>query len=64
MRKSIAASLHALADSATMDAVRGIEGEAARRYFGALKLLARAGLRDSFAMDDRTRRWPRACRWD
>jgi len=39
--------------------VRGIEGEAARRYFSGLNLLVRADQRTAFAMDGRTRRPPR-----
>ncbi len=57
--QDIAASLRALPESNTLDAVRGVEGEAARGYFAALNLLVRADLRDTFAMDGRTRRPPR-----
>lgn len=57
--QNIAASLRALPDAATLDTVRGVEGEAARGYFCALNLLVRADLRDTFAMDGRTRRPPR-----
>ena len=57
--QNIAASLRALPQADTLDTVRGVEGEAARGYFSALNLLVRADLRDTFAMDGRTRRPPR-----
>jgi CRISP-associated protein Cas1 len=57
--QNIAASLRALPEADTLDTVRGIEGEAARGYFAALNLLVRGDLRDTFAMDGRTRRPPR-----
>ena len=57
--QNIAASLRALPEADSLDAMRGVEGEAARGYFAALNLLVRADLRDSFAMDGRTRRPPR-----
>jgi CRISPR-associated protein Cas1 len=57
--QNLAASLRALPSAASLDAVRGVEGEAARGYFGALNRLVRADLRDRFAMDGRTRRPPR-----
>lgn len=55
----LAASLRALPAAADLDVVRGIEGEAARTYFEALNLLVRADLRETFAMDGRSRRPPR-----
>ena len=55
----LAASLRALPEAAALDAVRGVEGEAARQYFSGLPLLVRADLREHFAMDGRTRRPPR-----
>lgn len=55
----LAASLHALPSSATLDALRGVEGEAARQYFSGLNLLVRPDQRGAFAMDGRTRRPPR-----
>ena len=55
----LAASLRALPQAESRDAVRGVEGEAARGYFGALNLLLRPDLRERFAMDGRTRRPPR-----
>jgi CRISPR-associated protein Cas1 len=55
----LAASLRAVPGAQSLDAVRGVEGEAARTYFAALNLLVRADLRDTFAMDGRSRRPPR-----
>ena len=55
----LAASLRALPGAASLDVLRGIEGEAARQYFGGLNLLVRADARDAFQMDGRTRRPPR-----
>ena len=56
---NLAASLRALPGEDSLDGVRGIEGEAARRYFSGLNLLVRADQRTAFAMDGRTRRPPR-----
>ena len=55
----LAASLRALPVTSTLDALRGVEGEAARQYFAALKLLVRLDARSAFQMDGRTRRPPR-----
>jgi CRISPR-associated protein Cas1 len=55
----LAASLRALPLAATLDAVRGVEGEAARQYFGAANALIRASARADFHMDGRNRRPPR-----
>lgn len=55
----LAASLRALPEAATLDAVRGVEGEAARQYFSGLPLLVRADQREHFTMQGRTRRPPR-----
>ena len=55
----LAASLRALPSAGDLDAVRGIEGEAARSYFEVLNLLVRADRRESFAMNGRSRRPPR-----
>ena len=55
----LAASLRALPGAANLDALRGIEGEAARQYFSSLSLLVRADLRADFAMQGRSRRPPR-----
>lgn len=57
--QNIAASLRALPAAATLDAVRGVEGEAARGYFAAMNLLLRPDLREPFALDGRSRRPPR-----
>lgn len=56
---NLAASQRALPAAETLDAVRGIEGEAARGYFGAINHLMRADLRERFAIDGRSRRPPR-----
>ena len=53
------ASLRAIAVADDLDVARGIEGEAARNYFGALNHMLRADLRKEFAMDGRSRRPPR-----
>jgi len=55
----LAASLRALPAAENLDVLRGIEGEAARQYFGGLNLLVRADQREAFQMDGRTRRPPR-----
>lgn len=55
----LAASLRAVPRTATLDALRGVEGEAARTYFEALNLLVRGDLRGVFAMNGRSRRPPR-----
>jgi CRISPR-associated protein Cas1 len=55
----LAAALRGLPQAATLDEVRGIEGDAARRYFERLNLLVRPDARDAFRMDGRTRRPPR-----
>lgn len=41
-----------------LDAVRGIEGDAAKRYFGVLSLIVRPEARVAFTMSGRTRRPP------
>ena len=55
----LAASLRSLPAAASLDALRGLEGEAARQYFSGLSLLVRPDQRAAFAMDGRTRRPPR-----
>ncbi len=55
----LAAALRGLPSAATLDEVRGIEGDAARRYFERLSLLVRPDARAAFRMDGRTRRPPR-----
>lgn len=57
--EDLAASLRALPGAADLDVVRGVEGDAARKYFEGLGLLVRADLRSSFPMDARSRRPPR-----
>jgi len=44
--------------AADLDALRGVEGDAAKRYFAALPMLLRVDRRDAFHMDGRTRRPP------
>ena len=56
---NLAASIRALPAAASLYALRGVEGEAARNYFSAVNLLVRADLRADFAMDGRSRRPPR-----
>lgn len=53
------ASLRAIGVASDMDVARGVEGEAARTYFGAINHLLRADLRADFAIDARSRRPPR-----
>ncbi len=55
----LAASVRALPAATSLDVLRGVEGEAARNYFGALNLLVRPDLRATFTMDGRSRRPPR-----
>lgn len=56
----LAASLRALPGVTDLDTLRGVEGEAARQYFGGLSLLVKPDLRVSFNMaDGRNRRPPR-----
>lgn len=57
--QDLAASLRALPPAATLDVLRGVEGEAARTYFDAINLIVRADLRADFTMDGRSRRPPR-----
>ena len=57
--RNLAASQRALPAAATLDAVRGVEGEAARAYFSVLNLLVKPEFRDKFKLDGRTRRPPR-----
>ncbi|MGE0373381.1 MAG: type I-C CRISPR-associated endonuclease Cas1c [Gammaproteobacteria bacterium] len=56
---NLAASQRALPAVNTLDAVRGVEGEAARGYFAALNYLVRPDLRERFTLDGRSRRPPR-----
>ncbi len=57
--ENLAAALRALPGAATLDVLRGVEGEAARCYFAAINLLVRPDRRESFSMDGRSRRPPR-----
>lgn len=57
--QNLAASQRALPAAANLDAVRGVEGEAARGYFAALNHLVRPDLREPFTLDGRSRRPPR-----
>ncbi|MBX3634237.1 MAG: type I-C CRISPR-associated endonuclease Cas1 [Rubrivivax sp.] len=57
--QNLAASQRALPGAATLDEVRGVEGEAARGYFVAMSHLVRPDLRERFAMTGRSRRPPR-----
>lgn len=53
------ASLRAAGVVGDIDALRGIEGEAARTYFGAINHVLRIESRGGFALDGRSRRPPR-----
>ncbi len=55
----LAASLRALPRAGTLDELRGVEGDAARRYFERISLLIRADARGDFRMNGRSRRPPR-----
>lgn len=55
---NLAASLRAAAAADNLDALRGVEGEAARGYFFALNLVVKPQARGSFALNGRTRRPP------
>ena len=57
--KDLAASLRSLPDMPDLDALRGVEGDAARKYFSCFNQLIRADLRQHFFMDGRNRRPPR-----
>lgn len=54
----LAASLRTLAAAQDLDALRGIEGEAARNYFGAMNQVIKSAYRKDFAFSGRTRRPP------
>jgi len=56
--RALADPVPRLAGAATLDEVRGTEGDAARRYFGAFPHLVRED-RDAFTLHGRTRRPPR-----
>lgn len=57
--ENLAASLRALPTAPDLDTLRGVEGDAARKYFACLNHLVRADLREHFGLDGRTRRPPR-----
>jgi len=54
----LARALARLEHAADLDAVRGVEGDAAKRYFGVLGLLVRPEARAAFTPNGRTRRPP------
>ena len=56
--RDLAATVRALPGADDLDALRGLEGEAARQYFDRLPRLVRADLRDTFTMVRRSRRPP------
>ncbi len=56
--ESLSASIRGLAGAADLDAVRGVEGSAAKLYFSCFKCLVREDGREAFAMDGRSRRPP------
>jgi CRISPR-associated protein Cas1 len=55
----LGAALRTLRTAADLDTLRGIEGEAARRYFAAVNAIVRPRLRQHFRLDGRSRRPPR-----
>jgi CRISP-associated protein Cas1 len=57
--EALASNLRHLEAAPTLDAVRGLEGESARRYFAAVPHLLRGDQREAFTPDGRTRRPPR-----
>jgi CRISPR-associated protein Cas1 len=56
---SLAAAARSLGKASDLDALRGIEGEAARGYFQAINHIVKPKLRGHFQLDGRTRRPPR-----
>lgn len=54
----LSASLRATKAASDLDALRGIEGDAARGYFGALNLIVKPNMREHFSLNGRTRRPP------
>jgi CRISPR-associated protein Cas1 len=57
--EALASNLRHLESAPTLDAVRGLEGESARRYFAAMPYLIRNDQREAFTPDGRSRRPPR-----
>lgn len=53
------ASLRAVSVATDLDALRGVEGEAARSYFEAINHILRSDAQEHFAMNGRSRRPPR-----
>ena len=53
------ASLRSAAVAVDANALRGVEGEAARTYFGALNAILKPAVREHFAIEGRHRRPPR-----
>ncbi len=56
--EALAVNLRHLESAPDLDTVRGLEGESARRYFGAFPRLIRSDQRDAFTPDGRSRRPP------
>ncbi len=56
--ESLAANLRYLESAPDLDAVRGFEGESARRYFATFQHLIRPDQRDAFTPNGRSRRPP------
>ncbi len=57
--EALAVSIRNLPGVADLDTLRGVEGEAAKRYFAAFTHLVRPDARVAFTLDGRTRRPPR-----
>ncbi|MBK9274294.1 MAG: type I-C CRISPR-associated endonuclease Cas1 [Flavobacteriales bacterium] len=55
---SLAQTLSNLKHATDVDTVRGLEGEAAKNYFGVLPLIIKPQHREAFALNGRTRRPP------
>lgn len=55
----LGAALRALPEAGDLDTLRGIEGDAAHKYFVCVNALVRSDARTHFNMDGRTRRPPR-----
>lgn len=57
--ESLANSVRNVPAATDLDALRGIEGDSARNYFGVLNRLVRRDIRNHFTMDGRSRRPPK-----
>lgn len=55
---ALASSVRALPNATSLDGIRGIEGEAARTYFGCLSNVVRWEAREAFTLNGRSRRPP------